>query len=355
MRTLAVCEQGTEVSLRGESLLLSLGGKEARRVSLQDVGQVLLMGSVELTSGARRELLRRGVDVVFFTAAGRYTGRLVGAMAGKAALRREQYRKLSDDSFRLAVAAAIVRGKLFNQRRVLMKARSEEPEMGDVLAEMRLSMDRAAQARSLDELRGVEGHAAAMYWKGFGMLVRHPELRFERRTYRPPEDEINAMLSFGYTFLGVIQESHVLRVGLDPYLGCLHEVHPNRPSLSLDLIEEFRPVAVDALVPAMVNRREVAAEDFVRSGRGRPEGEELEGWEFEAGEEKAREVEAVYLGEAGRKIFLRAFFERMRQATRRSGGAERVTLRDAMLEQVYALARVVEGRAEGYEPFLWGS
>jgi hypothetical protein len=88
------------------------------------------------------------------------------------------------------------------------------------------------------------------------------QFSFTTRTRRPPRDPVNAMLSFGYTLLGTLMESAILRVGLDPMLGVFHTPEYGRPSLMLDLIEEFRPVVVDALALRVVNRREVAAEDF---------------------------------------------------------------------------------------------
>lgn len=360
MRTLVVSEQGAEVSVQGESLVLSVGGKEARRVQFQELGLVVAMGSVELTSGARRELLRRGVDVVFLSAAGRYWGRLVGRGSGNGARRVAQYRFVEDAEARRRVAARIVRAKILNQRKVLLRVQRElrSEEVGEALAAMRLAAERATELKDLDELRGLEGSAAAAYWRGFRLAVRHPELAFRGRTHRPPGDEVNALLSFGYTFLGVVQESHVLAAGLDPCLGCFHEVDYNRPSLALDLIEEFRPVAVDALVLAMVNRRQFGRRDFMRPEEVRRAEAILEGRLEGEGEPKAAGEASgeggVYLAEGARRVFLRAFFDRLRERMARSGEeGEGRELREVMKEQVYGMVRVMEGRGEDYESFVW--
>jgi CRISPR-associated protein Cas1 len=256
------------------------------------------------------------------------------------------------------MAARIVRAKILNQRRVLLRAQRElrSEEVGEAAATLRVAAAKAVEEKSLEELRGVEGSAAAAYWRGFAAAVRHPELTFGGRSHRPPRDEVNALLSFGYTFLGVVQESHVWAAGLDPCLGCFHEIDYNRPSLALDLIEEFRPVAVDALVLTMVNRRQFGRGDFTRPEEVRRAQEILEGWE--EGEEDGGAGEGfsggVYLAEGARRVFLRAFFDRLRERVRRGGeeGEER-ELREWMREQVYTAARVFEGKSEEYVGFEW--
>lgn len=357
-RTLVVSEQGTEVSVQGDSLVLSLAGKEARRVPLVDLEQAILMGSVEMTSGARRALLRRGVDVVFLSAAGRYVGRMIGPISGNAALRMAQVRRLDDEPARLALSAGIVRAKILNQRRVLMRAQRDGPdeEVSDVAAGLRVSADRAAGCVTLEELRGIEGAAAAAYWKAFGKLVRHPELTFRGRSKRPPLDGPNAMLSFGYTLLGIVQQSHVLAVGLDPYVGVFHEIDHNRPSLALDLIEEFRPVAVDALALTMLNLRQVGAADFERPAKRRAAEAIAAGFEETeecTGEEGGEEGGGVYLAEGGRRVFLRAFFDRLRDALGEGGSEGRRTLREQMRTQVERFAWTLREAGRSYEPFVW--
>lgn len=359
-RTLVVSEQGTEVSVHGDSLVLSLAGKEARRVSLVELEQAIFLGSVEMTSGARRALLGRGVDVVFLSAAGRYVGRMTGPASGNVAVRVAQVRRLDDERARLAVSAAIVRAKILNQRRVLMRAQRDaadaDEEVADVAAGLRVSAERAAGCATLEELRGVEGAAAAAYWRAFEKAVRHPELKFRGRSKRPPLDGPNAMLSFGYTFLGIVQQSHVLAAGLDPYVGVFHEIDNNRPSLTLDLIEEFRPVAVDALALRMLNLRQVGAADFERPARRRAAEAIAEGFEERedrAGEGDGGEDGGVYLAEGGRRVFLRAFFDRLREALGEAGSEGRRTLREQMRAQVGRFAWTLGEAGRAYEPFVW--
>jgi CRISPR-associated protein Cas1 len=155
------------------------------------------------------------------------------------------------------------------------------------------------------------------------------------------------MLSFGYTLLGTVMEAAVLRVGLDPMVGALHAPEYGRPSLVLDLIEEFRPVLVDALVLRVINRREVAPEDFEEPV------DEAELAELgEPGPEEAGTApRAVWLGPSGRKVFFRAWGRRLRETHFYSARQQTLTLEEIIQQQVYQLARVIGGEQERYEPF----
>jgi len=156
------------------------------------------------------------------------------------------------------------------------------------------------------------------------------------------------MLSFGYTLLGTVMEASVLRVGLDPMVGVFHTPEYGRPSLVLDLIEEFRPVVVDTLILRVVNRRQVAPEDF----------EELhDDAELAAvGEEESEPAEsadrAVWLGPTGRRVFFRAWGRRLRETHFYPVRRQTLTLEEIMQQQVYQLARLPGREIQEYQAFV---
>ena len=204
------------------------------------------------------------------------------------------------------------------------------------------------EADSIEALRGLEGQAAALYFGVFGKCIRNAQFTFTTRTRRPPRDPPNAMLSFGYTLLGTVMESAVLRVGLDPMVGVFHSPDYGRPSLVLDLIEEFRPVVVDALVLRVMNRREVAPEDFE---------EPLDDADIAAAEDAEPDHaepagRAVWLGPSGRRVFFRAWGRRLRETHFYPVRQQTLMLEEIMQQQVYQLARVIGREAERYQPFV---
>jgi CRISPR-associated protein Cas1 len=350
MRTLALMEQGLTLGVEGELFSIERAGRRIELVRVADVGEVQIFGSIALTPAAVALVLARGIDVVFLTPRGRYRGRLVGRGSRNVELRRHQFVRLADPAFALAVGKGIVSGKIANQRNLLLRAQREHrrEDLADAIGGMRQMLARVERAAALDELRGLEGQAAALYFGAFGKCLRNPAFTFTRRSRRPPRDPVNAALSFGYTLLGTVMESIVLRVGLDPMMGAFHQPDYGRPSLMLDLIEEFRPVVVDALVLRLFNRRELSTEDF-ESGLDDVEAV----W---AGDEPAGEGDGggqgIWLGEAGRRVFFRAWGRRLRDVVYYPPRDQRLTLEEIMEQQAYHFGRVLRGQEQSYRPFV---
>lgn len=276
-----------------------------------------------------------------------------GSGSPSAALRLEQLRRALDAAFRVRIARNPAAGKVQHQRQILLRAQRklQDEELAGVLGRMRLLAEQMRSANDLDVVRGLEGMAAALYFGQFGKLLLTQDLSFHGRNRRPPRDPINACLSFGYALLGRVADTEVLRCGLDPFVGFFHQPHPGRASLTLDLLEEFRPF-VDALVLRLVNRQQLGPVDFERQGG--PELAELlaeEGTDEQSADSDSP-IQGVYLADTGRRIFLAEFFRRLRERLfypPRQGSYE---LRDILREQIYHLARVIRGEEESYTAFV---
>ena len=263
MHTLSLTEQGTALHADGDMLVVHRGEAVLHRVRAAELEQVLIFGRIELSSGAIALLLRRGIDVVLLTSRGNFRGRLAGRVSKNVELRLAQYRRVSDPAFCVGVARNVVAAKIKHQREVLLRAqrRLQDEPLAVALGQLRLLGQRTEAAGNLDVLRGLEGQAAATYFGQFDKLLRSDQFRFERRTRRPPQNPVNACLSFGYAVLGSLAETDVYRCGLDPMLGFFHQPAYGRPSLMLDVLEEFRPL-IDLLVLRLVNRRQLGPADF---------------------------------------------------------------------------------------------
>lgn len=217
-----------------------------------------------------------GIDVTFVSESGRFLGRVVGTGQGGIVLRRAQHRAADDPAQCAALARSFIAGKVANARTFVQRAmrdgdeRARESGVAAVSALAR-TLAQLERADTVDVLRGLEGEAAAQYFRWFDCALRSKDegLRFRGRSRRPPRDPINAMLSFGYTLLLHDCVAALGSAGLDPDLGFLHEERPGRPSLALDLMEELRVAFVDRMVVAMVNLGQVRERDFVvREGGG---------------------------------------------------------------------------------------
>jgi CRISPR-associated protein Cas1 len=349
MPALSLMEQGLTVGVDGEVLVVQREGQRIDHVRLGDLDEVLVFGAITLTPHAIAALLRRGLDVVFLTARGRYLGRLMPPNSRNVQLRLAQVEKLRDGDLALRMARAVVWGKISNQRNLLLRAQREmkRQDLARAIGGMREMLASVETAPDLEVVRGLEGQAAALYFGSLGKCVRNPAFAFERRTRRPPRDPANAVLSFGYTLLGMLLESFVLRAGLDPMLGFFHAPEHGRPSLALDILEEFRPVVVDGLMLRLLNRRELAPEDFEsldaeEEGDGRQDG----------AEESGASPRGVWLSDTGRRIFFRGWGRRLREALFYPPRRQALTIEQILRQQVFQVARVIRGDQGEYVPFV---
>jgi len=275
--------------------------------------------------------MRRNIPVVFLTVGGEYKGRLIGAETGFGGLRLNQYNYAQNPALALELARAIVYGKLRNQRALLLRygRRKTDAALSEAAERIGGLAERSGRCQTLNSLNGCEGKAGAIYFGVFKRLLKH-EWPFEKRVRRPPSDPVNVLLSFGYTILLHNVQGTVSTVGLDPYVGFLHQIAYNRPSLALDMMEEFRPLVVDSVVMRCLNN------EIVRPAH------------FHPGETAER---PIVLDDEGRAKFIRELQARFADEFQHPDTAERVCYQRCIELQVRRLARALrEGGA--YQSFI---
>jgi CRISPR-associated protein Cas1 len=332
MRTVYVTHQAATIRREGGVIAVNVKGARVAQVSVHDLSQLVVMGNVVLTPAALDLLVEKGVDTVFLTHSGRYRGRITHGLSGSVKLRLSQYDMLCDPASALDTARNIVAAKIANMRVFLLRfsrrrGRTERQQRS--LASMLASAARLDLAATLDEVRGCEGSATASYFRCFGDAIEAEGFSFDGRNRRPPLDPVNALLSLGYTLLANTVEAAVNVVGLDPYVGTLHAVEANRPSLVCDLEEEFRAVVVDAVVVAAINKRVMQQGDFEDAGPGEP----------------------VFIRREAVSRFVGLIERRLRSPVTYEPQGVRLAWRQVIEQQVRAFARFVLGTAERYEPY----
>lgn len=347
MSILYVTDQGAYLVKRGDRLIVEKARKTIHWVHGFKVGQVVLMGNISLSPGTVAYLLKEGIDTVFMSIHGKYRGRLISQFGKNIDLRRAQFIKMEDESIKLSLAKAYIQGKVNNCRVLLRRYNRElhQKEVTSAIHQIRLLSRRVWEAHSTESLMGIEGRSAAVYFRCFGNLIKVNDISFDGRNRRPPRDPVNVLLSLGYTLLANTIQTQVHVVGLDPYLGCLHGAEYGRPSLVLDLMEEFRPVLVDPLVLTVINKKIIRATDFYR-----PEEREPAAFDF-AEETPVREEYPILLTHEGMKKFITHFENRLNQRVLCLPKRKRMTYRDICLGQVRLLARHLNGEAE-YKSYM---
>ena len=303
--------------------MVSVKGEEKRKLPGQQVRAIYCFGAVQITAQAVETCLDLGIDVSYFSPAGRFLGLLRGLPASGVNARRGQYRLFELPGVRLRLAREIIRAKIHNQRVMLMRNGDVPDRVVQLLADFR---DAAESARGLAELLGIEGSAAALYFEQFESMLRQREgwkFDWRGRNRRPPRDPVNALLSLGYSMLAKELTGVCHSVGLDPFLGFMHQPRYGRPALALDLMEEFRPLVADSVAISLINRGELGPEDFIRSANG------------------------TFLNDRGRKPFWEAWFRRLDTEVSHPEFSYKMAYRRMLEVQARQLWRFVRGEAAG--------
>ncbi len=323
---LYVQQHGASVGKSGESLVISFQGDELARAGLKDVSQLVLCGNVSISAQTLHLLCEAGIPIVHLSMGHWFYGITAGPTLRNAYDRAAQFEAASDQAKRLAFAREIVAAKGANQRTMLRRNADPRPERQ--LTEMEWLLDLVDGASSIGELLGVEGALAAAYFGEFSKLLRSTEVEtnwdFANRNRRPPKDPVNAMLSFGYALLAKECTVALLAEGLDPWWGLYHRPRHGRPSLALDLMEEFRPLVVDSAVVTAVNTGMVRQRDFTRAASG------------------------CMLNASGRKAFIRAYEARLDQLVTHPVFDYRCSWRTLIRIQARFLSRWLRGDVPRY-------
>lgn len=354
-----VLEQNTSVRLEGERLIIERKREVLHALHIYKLNQLVLFGNVSITPPVIRRLLRDGIDTIFMSRNGRYRGRLQPPMSKNISLRCEQFDKLRKDAFCLHAARSIVAGKLANMKTVLMRLNRNREDLAleNHILQIKNLQKKAGEADTLDTVRGFEGRASAVYFDGLSEGFLDDDVRFTKRVRRPPTDPVNALLSLGYTLLFNTVMSAVSLVGFDPYLGSLHVVEYGRPSLALDLMEEWRPVIVDTLTLSVFNLKSLTLNDFIQEKKlGGDEDadngieESVSDSHSDQGGNQAAKL-PVRLTDGGFRKFIVQFERKMNQKVRYEPSGQQLGYRDCIREQVRHFARVIRGEEEEYRPF----
>ena len=324
--------------LDNDTLRFEIERETRLRVPLHHIGSVVCFGDVLISPAVMGRLAEAGKALVLLDRNGRFKARLEGPISGNILLRQAQFARANSPEFALAHAKACIAGKLKNSRYVLLRAARDANNEADAdglrkTAEaLAINLRHLESAQSLDVARGLEGESARRYFAALPCLIRADQrVAFtpDGRSRRPPQDRMNALLSFLYSILMNDCRTALECVGLDPQLGYLHTVRPGRAALALDLMEEFRSILADRLALTLVNRKQLQSNDFEE----RPGG-------------------AVQLHDAARKTLILAFQERKQELTSHPLLDQKLAI--GLLPQIQArlLARVIRGEAEDYLPYL---
>ncbi len=338
LNVLYVTNPEAYLSKDGENLVVKVGSGEVFRTPIHYLEGIVTFGYMGASPALLGMCVEKGVTVSFLTDYGKHLATIQGIPHGNVLLRRKQYRLADQEPESAELASAFIIGKIANCRTVLRRYISdygdkvETGEIEKVGKLMARNVIKLSKRPDLDEVRGIEGETARLYFSVFDQLIVNQKNHFflRGRSRRPPRDKVNALLSFLYTLLLHETKSAILTVGLDPYVGFLHRDRPGRLGLALDLMEEFRPYMADRLALSLINRQQLTGSDFIEKESG-----------------------GVILKDNARKVVLEAWQKRKSEVLTHPFLDEKIPVGLLPYSQALLLARHLRGDVDRYPPFVW--
>lgn len=338
LNTLFITQPDVYLSLDGDNIVLLKDQEKLGRLPLHNLESVVAFGYTGASPAFMGYCAERNISIVFLTMNGRYLARVIGASKGNVILRKKQCLISEDEVLAARIARNFIIGKIYNQKWMLERMTRDYPLRIDVTrfkeASQHLTsiMEAVRECKDLERIRGLEGQAALAYNKLFDQMIlqQKEDFYFLTRSRRPPQDNVNAMLSLAYTLLANDMTSALEGVGLDAYIGFMHRDRPGRASLALDVMEELRGVYADKFVLTLINKRLVQAEDFVHKENG-----------------------AVLMTDEARKKFLAAWQSRKQEKITHPYLGEKIPWGLVPHVQALLLARHLRNDLDEYPPFLW--
>lgn len=338
LNTLYVTTPGAYLRLDGETVVISNDDAELGRIPLHNIGAIVCFGYKGTSPALMGACAEKGIELCFLTAHGRFLSRISGPVHGNVLLRESQMMLSADETRSMEPAKAFIEAKIYNCRWVLERMlrdhiqRVDEEAFEKAIEQHKSCLGAINGASDIGELMGIEGIAAKAYFGIFGQMILkdRDNFRFDDRNRRPPTDRVNALLSFTYTLLTNEICGALESVGLDPYVGYLHQKRPGRCSLALDILEEFRAPYADRFVLSQINLGAVTASDF-----------------------DIKENGAVFLRDDARKKFLAAWQARKQESMTHPFIKEKIPWGLVPYVQAMLFSRWLRGDLDTYPPFFW--
>lgn len=338
LNTLYISNPDCYLSLDGENVVVKMKEEEVGRIPLHNIESIVTFGYTGVSPKLMGHCAENNISITFLSGSGKFLATICGESKGNVILRKEQYRISDNTDTSIQIARNMIVGKLFNSKWILERAIRDYPLRLDTgrLKKQSITLSNSIQkvqdTVNMDQLRGIEGEAASVYFSVFNELIlqQKDQFIFDKRNKRPPLDNVNALLSFSYTLLTSMCRSALETVGLDAYVGFMHTDRPGRASLALDIMEELRSVMADRFVLTLINKRIISSNGF-----------------------HIKENGAVIMDDDTKKTVISAWQSKKQDQIIHPYLNERIEWGMVPYVQSLLLSRYIRGDLDEYPPFLW--
>lgn len=334
LNTIYITNEKMYLTLDGENLVCKLDGETKLRIPFENVENIVCFNYVGCSPALMGKCVSKTIPINFISPQGKFLAKVCGETKGNVFLRVAQIDMFREN--RLLLAKNTMAAKFSNTRQLIRRTLHDNAQLREdqqirrVMETLNTGIDKVFQAKTMEEIVGIEGNCAQNYFSVFDKLITNQKVpfTFEFRTKRPPLDPINALLSFVYTLLTSEFAAALETVGLDSYIGFCHALRSGRSSLACDLVEETRCIA-ERFVITLLNLQIIGEKDFEKQISG-----------------------AVWLNEEGRKKVLTRWQEKKRTDIVHPYLKQKMPLGLLPYVQSNLLAKYVRGESENYPPFL---
>ncbi len=335
LNTLYITSNDAYLSKERETFVVEVNHKKAFQAPIHSIENIVCFGFKPMTPALMAFCAENNVGVSFLSDQGKFLARVYGPQQGNVLLRKAQYAVADNEHESLKIACPIIAAKVSNYRNLLLRhQRNHQHDTPDSVAIAATTLGNRLgdiqRVESLDMLRGYEGECASLYFGVLSSLIvaQQEDFTFTARSKRPPLDPANALLSFLYAIMANDVRSALETVGLDPQVGFLHQLRSGRPSLALDIMEEFRAYLGDRIMLNLINLKQVTKKDF-----------------------EIRESGEVRMSDEARKTLITAYQKRKQEEITHPFLGEKMTVGLLPHVQAQLLARYLRGDIAEYPPF----
>lgn len=301
--------------------------KETRHLPIKDIEELCILGSLDANSALYNFLGKEKIPVHFFDYYDNYTGSFMPReylLAGKVHIAQTQ--AYANPKRRFEVARKLLEGGIYNILKNLAYYQNRGKEVSVQGSKIKTYYEAVLQAKEMPiaELMGIEGNVRQVYYQAFDAIIN--DFSMQGRSRQPPLNEVNALISFGNSFCYKLCINQIYHTQLNPTISFLHEPGARRYSLALDLAEVFKPVLVDKLIFTLLNKKQIQAKHF------------------------DKKLNACHLNESGRKVFLKAWDERIKETIKHRAMSKHISYQRLVRIECYKLVKHLLG-IDTYSPF----
>lgn len=301
---------------------------ERKYLPVENIQEIHIFGEVDFNKRLLEFLTEKNIILHIYNYYGYYSGSYYPREHYNSAfVLLKQVEKYLNNEERLKIAKKIVYGADKNIIRNLLDYKEKENLLFDTVEGIEELMKKIENTTSIEELMGIEANIRETYYQSFDKIIKFSDLSMDKRTKRPPENEINALISFGNSLIYTTVLSQIYQTHLDPRIGYLHTNNHRKFTLNLDIAEIFKPVIVDRLIFALLNKKQITKKDFLKDMNG------------------------VFLNDKGRKTFVQEFNNRLETTVYSQKLKRNVSYRSLIRIEAYKIEKHIINDQE-YFPYV---